>query len=58
MAGKKLGRPTSNPKSKPRQVRLDEECKIILEKYCIQEGIKEAEAIRRGIKKLRSDLKE
>lgn len=57
MAEKKVGRPTSNPKSKPRQVRLDDECKEILEEYCAQESISEAEGIRRGIKKLKPDIK-
>lgn len=57
MAEKKAGRPTSNPKSKPRQVRLDEECKSILERYCKQEGVPQAEGIRRGIKKLEPDIK-
>lgn len=57
MAEKKVGRPTSNPKSTPRQVRLDTECKEILELYCEQEKITEAEGIRRGIKKLKSDIK-
>lgn len=57
MAEKKVGRPTSNPKSKPRQVRLDEECESILKKYCEQESIPESEGIRRGIKKLRPDIK-
>lgn len=57
VAGKKVGRPTSNPKSTPRQVRLDTECKEILELYCKQEKITEAEGIRRGIKKLKSDIK-
>lgn len=57
MAEKKVGRPTSNPKSKPRQVRLDEECKDILDRYCKQESISEAEGIRRGIKKLKPDIK-
>lgn len=57
MADKKVGRPTSNPKSNPRQVRLDMECKDILERYCKQEEISEAEGIRRGIKKLKSDIK-
>lgn len=57
MAERKSGRPTDNPKSKPRQVRLDNECKEILENYCRQEAITEAEGIRRGIKKLKSDLK-
>lgn len=57
MAEKKVGRPTSNPKTKPRQVRLDEECNEILDKYCSQEGIPHAEGIRRGIKKLEPDIK-
>lgn len=57
MADRRVGRPTNNPKSKPRQVRLDEECKEILEKYCFQESISEAEGIRRGIRKLKSDIK-
>lgn len=57
MATNKVGRPTTNPKSKPRQVRLDAECKEILEKYCAQEAVSEAEGIRRGIKKLKSDLR-
>lgn len=57
VADKKLGRPTSNPKSKPRQVRLDKECEMILEEYCRQESIPESEGIRRGIKKLQPDIK-
>lgn len=57
VAGKKPGRPTTNPKTKPRQVRLDEECNAILEKYCKQEEISHAEGIRRGIKKLEPDIK-
>lgn len=58
MAENKVGRPTSNPKSTPRQVRLDAECKDILQKYCNQEKVSEAEGIRRGIKKLKPDIKE
>lgn len=57
MAEKKAGRPTDNPKAKPRQVRLDEECNMILEQYCNQEKISKAEGIRRGIKKLRPDIR-
>lgn len=57
MEKKKMGRPTNNPKSKPRQVRLDEECNEILSKYCEQENISYAEGIRRGIKKLKVDIK-
>lgn len=56
MAERKAGRPTDNPKGKPTHVRLDNECKEILERYCTQESISEAEGIRRGIKKLKSDL--
>lgn len=57
VAEKKMGRPTNNPKSKPRQVRLDNECYEILEKYCDQENVSQAEGIRRGIKKLKDDIK-
>ena len=53
---KKMGRPTDSPKKKPRQVRLDDECSEILEKYCSQEKIPQAEGIRRGIKKLKEDI--
>lgn len=54
---KKMGRPTLAPKTKPRQVRLDDECSQILEQYCIQENIPHSEGIRRGIKMLKLDLK-
>lgn len=57
MAPKKIGRPTSNPKISPRQIRLDSECVSVLKEYCEQEKISESEAIRRGIKKLRSEIK-
>lgn len=51
-----MGRPTNNPKTKPRQVRLDEECNLILEEYCKKKDISKAEAIRRGIKKLKEEM--
>lgn len=54
----RTGRPTSNPKGKPIGVRLDEESKTILEAYCKQEKVDKGEAARRGIKKLKSELKE
>lgn len=57
MPEKKKGRPTDNPKTAPIHVRLDAECENILERYCEQENVKKTEAIRRGIKKLVSDLK-
>lgn len=53
----RTGRPTDNPKGKPMHVRLDKESEEILEQYCEQEGVSKMEATRRGIKKLKSDLK-
>lgn len=56
--GPKMGRPkTDNPKSNPIHVRLDKESKEILEEYCKQENIPKTEGIRRGIQKLKSDIK-
>lgn len=49
----RTGRPTDNPKSDRVTVRLDEESKAILEGYCRQEQVDKAEAIRRGIKRLK-----
>ncbi|EFS20885.1 hypothetical protein FSBG_00382 [Fusobacterium gonidiaformans 3-1-5R] len=57
-AKKKIGRPTDNPKNINFTIRLDEECVSILEKYCKQEEITRTDAIRKGIKKLKVDLKE
>ena len=54
---KKLGRPTDNPKGTPMHVRLDAECTEILQAYCEQESVSKMEATRRGIKKLKDDLK-
>lgn len=54
----RTGRPTDNPKGKPLTIRLDEESKTILDAYCEQESIEKGEAARRGIKKLKSELKE
>ena len=54
----RTGRPTNNPKDKPIAIRLDEESRKILDSYCKQENVEKSEAARRGIKKLRSELKE
>ncbi len=55
----RTGRPKiKNPKSNPIHVRLDDESKQILESYCEQEKIAKTEGIRRGIHKLKSDIKE
>lgn len=53
----KMGRPTDNPKPYKIAVRLDEESKSILDEYCKQENVNQMEAARRGIKKLKSDIK-
>lgn len=54
---KKIGRPTNNPKPYKIAVRLDEESKKILDDYCTQENVNQMEATRRGIKKLKDDIK-
>lgn len=53
----KMGRPTNNPKPYKIAVRLDEEAKTILDEYCNQENVNQMEAARRGIKKLKDDIK-
>lgn len=53
----RTGRPTDNPKKERITVRLDEESREILENYCKQEECERAEAIRRGVKKLKDDIK-
>ena len=54
----RTGRPTDNPKGKPITIRLDNEAQTILDAYCKQEKVEKGEAARRGIKKLKSELKE
>lgn len=55
----RTGRPKSNnPKSERITIRLGNEHLKIIQSYCEQEKIDKAEAIRRGIWKLRSDIKE
>ena len=56
MGSKKMGRPTDNPKPYRMAVKYDEECKEILEAYCLQENVNKMEAARRGIKKLKGEL--
>ena len=53
----RTGRPTSNPKSHKITVRLDEESHKIMNDYCEQQKVEKGEAVRRGIKKLKDDLK-
>lgn len=54
----RTGRPTENPKPYKITVRLDEEAESVLGAYCAQENIERGEAVRRGIKKLKADIKE
>lgn len=54
---KKMGRPTNNPRPNKLSIRISDEDKEILEYYCDVEKVNKTEAISRGIKKLRSDLK-
>ncbi len=53
----RTGRPTDNKKGSPIHVRLDDKTVEILDKYIKQENISRAEAIRRGIAKLETDIK-
>lgn len=53
----KIGRPTDNPKGTSAHVRLDIQSVEILEQYTKQTGVTRAEAIRRGILKLKNDIK-
>ncbi len=53
----RTGRPTDNPKKERITVRLDEKSSRILDSYCKQEIVDRAEAIRRGINRLESEIK-
>lgn len=53
----RTGRPTDDPKIERITVRLDKESSKILDDYCSQETVDRAEAIRRGVKKLKVDIK-
>ena len=53
----RTGRPTDSPKKTRIAVRLEEGTAKVLELYCNQEKVSEAEAARRGIKKLEEDIK-
>jgi len=49
--------PIDNPKGERITVRIDTETSNILNEYCKQENIERAEAVRKGIKKLKDDIK-
>jgi hypothetical protein len=48
----RTGRPTDNPKHNKISIRISDEDKNILERYCEKEKVNKTEAISRGIKKL------
>lgn len=51
-----MGRPTDNKKGQSIHIRLDEKSDTILTKYSKKYGVSRAEAVRRGIEKLESEL--
>ena len=53
----RTGRPTDNPKGERITVRLDEQSASIMKEYCEQEHVDNAEAVRRGLKKLEAEIK-
>lgn len=54
----RTGRPTDAPKKHQVMVRLDEETEAIVTAYCLQESVSMAEAMRRGARKLKEELKQ
>lgn len=57
MSAAKKGRPTDNPRPNKISIRINDESAKILEDYCQQENVNKTEAIERGIKRLKDDLK-
>ena len=54
----RIGRPKlDNPKTESIHLRLSKEDREIIDCYCKQENIPKTEAIRRGIRKLKGDIK-
>lgn len=57
MPGKKMGRPTTNPRSHKLNIRINDESKDIIEKYCLQENVNITETVERAIKAFGKNLK-
>lgn len=53
----RTGRPTDNPRLHKISIRINDESKQTLDAYCEQEDVNKTEAIERGIKKLKDELK-
>lgn len=56
MGGKKLGRPTDNPKDIVLKIRLDKDTSHKLEQCSGEMEVPKAEVVRRGIHKMYDDL--
>lgn len=54
VSGKKMGRPTDNPRLNKISIRISDEDKSIIEDYCEKEKVNKTEAISRGIKSLKT----
>lgn len=52
MTHKKLGRPTTSPKTVQIAVRFDPVTLSILDKYCVQRKVSRAEAVRVAVSRL------
>ena len=57
MPSKKMGRPTDNPRPHKLNVRINDNSKEVLKKYCLKEEVNRTEAVERALKKLDDDLK-
>lgn len=57
LADKKAGRPTDNPRPYKLSIRISDSSKEILENYCYEFNVNRTEAIERGIRKLKDDIK-
>lgn len=56
--GKKQEPKPDNPKAYKISIKLDQESKELLERYCAQKAVSAGETVRRGIKKLRPELED
>lgn len=57
MSAAKLGRPSDNPRRNKISIRINDQSKELLDRYCSEKGVTKTDAIERGIIKLEEDLK-